>query len=388
MIEADKPDSLRHRAEETLRDASLADQWRLDADMPRLVHELRVHQIELELQNEELRESRTNTERGLTLYRELYESAPIAFLSVDRAGVIVRCNHAASVAFGQIPPAGRPLKSLLCSESASAMEVLVAKVFATGGEERMDASLLRSSAEPARFYLVETAKREGADECFLALVDVTEQELSRQALDRAGKEKAALMRELQHRVKNSLNVVYGLLGIGQSQINDKASIAVIEKSRARIMAMSRIYEQLYRTDAVIDVDLRPYLEHLTGPLLDTYAIDSSRFRLVEELQSIKLDARRAALAGLIFNEFISNATKYAYRNGTSGELRVSLLERDGAIELSVSDDGPGFPEGFDYKTSGGMGFTILRMLSEQMEADLIVESGPPEGVTMTLRIKP
>jgi PAS domain S-box-containing protein len=387
MGDADRNEALRRRAEESLRDESLADRWMPDADLPRLVHELRVHQIELELQNEDLLASRAEVERGLSLYRELYESAPIAYLSIDHAGTIIRCNKVASVVFGRKLLAGKTLRSLFCPESARSMEDLIAKVFAGGGEERMDATLLVDGADPSRFFLVETVRREGEDECLLALVDITERELSRRTLDRLAKEKAALMRELQHRVKNSLNVVYSLLGIDQGQIEDKKAIAVLEKSRARIIAMSHVYEQLYQTDTGCDVDLRTYLEQLTGPLLDTYAIDNSRFRLVKEFQSIMLDARRAALAGLIFNEFISNATKYAYPGAASGELRVSLLERDGVIELSVSDDGSGLPSGFDYKTCDSMGFTILRMLSEQMHAELIVDSGARGGTTMTMRLR-
>jgi two-component sensor histidine kinase len=223
------------------------------------------------------------------------------------------------------------------------------------------AMLFLDAAAPCRSFLAGTGMREGANECLLALVDVSERELSHKALDRAANEKAILLSELQHRLKNSLNVVYSLLGIGQSQIEDEKAI---------------------------DLDFRIYLENLIGPLLDTYSPDNSRFRLVTELQSVKLDAHRAALAGLMFNELISNAIKYAYPGNASGELRISLMERDGAIELRVSDEGRGLPSGFDYTTSDSMGFTILRMLTEQIGADLRIESGPRGGLTTILRIKP
>jgi PAS domain S-box-containing protein len=379
---------LRRRAEESLAEAADAGQWVIDEDMPRLVHELRVHQIELEMQNEALRESRKNAERSLAQYHELYESAPMPFLSVDRDGRVSRCNRAASAAFGQGPLTGKKLRSLFDAESSRVIESLISRAFEGSGEGRIDTPLSGADAAAPRYYLAGIRRNENADECFLALVDVTDRELSRRALDRSTQEKAMLMRELQHRVKNSLNVIYSLLGIGQNQIKDEMAIAVLEKSRARVMAMSHIYEQLYQTDSVLDVNLWCYLEHLIDPLLQTYAVDGARFKLVKEFHSIKLDARRAALAGLIFNELISNATKYAYPGNETGELRVSLLEKDGFIELCVSDDGPGLPEGFDYRNSGSMGFTILRMLSDQVGADLRVESGPRGGVSTTIRIKP
>lgn len=379
MISDVESDALRRKAEEALR----------DEDMPHLVHELRVHQIELELQNEELRDSRAKAEQSLAMYRELYDSAPIAYLSIDKGGTIRRRNYAAALALGREPLEGKKLRALFAAESGASIDAFIAKAFASCSSESLDApSSAGEGAVPSCYHIVGAGKGEGADECLVALVDITERERSREELSRGAREKAALMRELEHRVKNNLNVVYSLLGIGQGQIEDVKAIAVLEKSRARIMAMSHIYEQLYQTDGVLEVDLWLYLEHLIEPLLETYAVDSSRFRLVKEFHSVTIDAQRAALAGLIFSELISNATKYAYPPDESGELRVSLLERDGAIELCVADDGVGLPEGFDYTTSGSMGFTMLRMLSEQMRAELFVESRPKRGVTTKLRILP
>jgi two-component sensor histidine kinase len=279
---------------------------------------------------------------------------------------------------------GMSLQSLLAPEARAAAEVFIAGIFGCESTKSFEASLRRGDGAVAFVHIVGISKCENGGECQLAIIDITE----REALDKSAREKVALIGELQHRVKNNLTVVYSLLGLEQKQIDDPKAIAVLEKSRARVMAMSHIYEQLYRTEAVLDVDLWDYLEHLIEPLLDTYAVDRSRFRLVKEFQSVKLDAQRAALAGLIFSELISNATKYAYPEGAPGELRVSLLEKEGLVELRVADDGKGLPPGFDYMASSSMGFTLLRMLSEQMRADLVVESPEGGGVSVLLRLKP
>jgi PAS domain S-box-containing protein len=379
-------DALHKRAEALLSEKPPSGRREKALDAARLVHELQVHQIELELQNEELREASARAEDAYALFRALYENAPVAYLTIDRNGRISRANAAALALLdrGNGSLVGADIQSIVARETRSPMEVFIASAFDSDSAVSFETPILADGGIRRFVHIVGAAKRREEGECLLAVVDITE----REALDRAAREKVALIGELEHRVKNNLTVVYSLLGIGQGQIDDSRAIAVLEKSRARVMAMSHIYEQLYRTESVLDVDLWSYLEQLIEPLLLTYAVDSSRFTLVKEFQSVRLDAQRAGLAGLIFSELISNATKYAYPEGHFGELRVSLLQRGEAVELRVADHGPGLPPGFDYRTSPSTGFALLRMISDQMRADLIVESPPEGGVSVLLRFKP
>jgi two-component system, sensor histidine kinase PdtaS len=378
----DREDELRRRAEDAMREGADGAHGAPEdgQDAIRLVHELRVYQIELELQNEELRESRTKAEESLRQYLDLYDYAPIPYLTLDRAGTILRANFASesSLCVERSRLIGSPLADRLAPGDRPALAGFLESLNASGRRESFESPILKANGET----LIAQVIGFGCNgECRLALMDITDR-------DRAGREKELLMRELQHRVKNSLNVVYSLLSIGESQVDDTKSKGVIEKARARLMAMSHIYEELYHSGEVLSVDLKSYLEQLIRPLLETCAVDPSPIRLVTEFELVKLDAQRAALAGLILSELISNATKYAYPPGSSGELRVSLVEREGVIELSVSDDGLGLAPGFDPSTTDSMGFYILRMLCDQMRAELKVFSSPGSGVTVSVFINP
>ena len=139
---------------------------------------------------------------------------------------------------------------------------------------------------------------------------------------------------------------------------------------------------------MLAVELKPYLEKLIVSLVETYASEGSSISAVSRLEEVQLDAQRAVLAGLMLSELISNATKYAFSGREKGELRIVLDRVGGRVELSVSDDGPGLPAGFDPATSGNMGFYLLRMLSDQMRAELVVTSPPGGGVTVALRFDP
>jgi two-component system, sensor histidine kinase PdtaS len=388
----DRGVELRRRAEYVMREGADGARGAPEEgqDAMRLVHELRVYQIELELQNEELRESRTKAEESLRQYLDLYEYAPVPYLTLDRAGTILRANIASesSLCVERSRLIGRPLADRLAPGDRPALAGFLASVNASGCRESFESPIRKANGEKLIAQVIGFGCSAKNGECRLALIDITDRERAREALDRAAREKELLMRELQHRVKNSLNVVYSLLSLGESQVEDAKAKEVIEKARARLMAMSHIYEELYNSGEVLTVDLKSYLEQLIRPLLESYAVDSSRLRLVAEFDSVKLDAQRAALAGLILSELISNATKYAYLPGSSGELRVSLLEREGLVELRVSDDGPGLDPGFDPSTTDSMGFCILRMLCDQMRAEMKVLSSPGSGVTVSVFINP
>ena len=387
-----EPSELRRRAEEAIREgAPLSETEREGAeDARRLVLELRVHQVELELQNEELRETRAKVEESLAQYLDLYEFAPVPYITVDRRGSILKANLAAAteLAVPRSRLVGRSLLDRIARELRPSVSAFLERTVSSGCRESFETELKRDSGEAIFARIVGLGRDDREGECRLALIDITDREKARAALDHAGKEKTALMRELQHRVKNSLTVVNSLLGIGKSQVEDPKAKEVLGKASARVLALSRIYEQLYLSGQILEVDLATYLERLIGPLLETYSAESSRFTLVARFERASLDAQRAALAGLILSELVSNATKYAYPSGESGELRVSLLDKAGMIELRVSDDGPGLPSGLDPATTESMGFHLLRMLADQMDAELSVASPEGRGVDVTIRFKP
>ncbi len=205
--------------------------------------------------------------------------------------------------------------------------------------------------------------------------DVTDRKRAEQALKESIRQKEILMKELQHRVKNSLAVVSGLLGLGMETLTDEASKAVLADTRARIRSIAALYEQLSGTADAAHVDLGRYIGRLAESLFEVYAPKTGNVRLRTELEEVALDTKRAVPLGLILNELIMNAIKYAYPAGATGEIRVRLGGPAGRIALRVEDDGPGLPEGFDPGTSGGMGWSLIRMLAEELDARVSVDGG-------------
>ncbi|HET7839010.1 MAG TPA: histidine kinase dimerization/phosphoacceptor domain -containing protein [Rectinemataceae bacterium] len=384
MDDEDRAERLRRQAEEAMGRKGPVSKGEEELDARRLVHELRVHQVELELQNEELRETRARAEESLERFRELFEYAPVPYVSLDRKGTVLQANLAAGSAL-RVPRSrlvGRPFQHRLPSERRGEFLEFLGKTIDDGRQQPFETTLSDDCDRSLFARIVGLGSDRKPGECRLAIVDLSDREEARLAIERANADIKALMQELNHRVKNNFGVVMSLLGMGEMKVEDPRAKEILLDSRARVMALTQIYERLHLENEVLAIELSGYLEDLVSSLLSTYAVDASRIRLVTDFESMRLDARKAGLVGLVFSELISNATKYAYGEGEAGELRVSLARREGRIELAVADDGRGLPEGTDPST--GLGFSIARSLASQLGGRLSLGSGAGKGLEVRL----
>ncbi len=211
--------------------------------------------------------------------------------------------------------------------------------------------------------------------------DVTEEQYGKQALQNALEENETLMRELQHRVKNNLNVVSGLLAMEMDRLPDEQARRVFADARLRIQAMSTIYDMLHRTSTATHLDLGEYLETVARKVFCTYRSPSKQVELVTDIASVTSNTRKAGPIGLILNELITNALKYAYPNGSGtsdddrggGRVITVQLTRAGAkTVLAVEDRGVGLPPEFELERAESTGLTLVKTLAEQLGAEIHV----------------
>ncbi|MBI4965310.1 MAG: PAS domain-containing protein [Desulfomonile tiedjei] len=167
--------ALRRRAEALLRAATKKGApARTPADTQRLVHELQVHQIELEMQNEELRESRAQVEAGLERYTDLYDFAPVGYLTLGRDGAIRQVNLTASLLLGvaRAQLAGRRLGLFLGDSDRAGLSAFLKKVFASQAKEVCEAALLKEDQSPRHVQITASVSQDG-QECRLVMEDIT-----------------------------------------------------------------------------------------------------------------------------------------------------------------------------------------------------------------------
>lgn len=206
------------------------------------------------------------------------------------------------------------------------------------------------------------------------VVDITERKA-------AENRQAEMFDELNHRVKNNLAAVSAMLNMQARAADDRQVRDQLQKAVDRIQAIGDVHASLYRASSTDEVDFAAYLERLCERL-STSLVDGERVRLEVEADPMMAPLDEAVALGLIVNELVTNAAKYAYPAPTSGVIKVVLHNRPGELMLKVSDQG----QGLTHATNGdGIGMRLVRSLVQQCRGELEVEQGVGLSVIVKLQ---
>jgi two-component system, sensor histidine kinase PdtaS len=185
-------------------------------------------------------------------------------------------------------------------------------------------------------------------------------------------EKEVLLKEIHHRVKNNLQVVSSLLNLQSRSISDENALAAIKEGRDRVKSMALLHQNLYQENNLRGVDVKNYIEVLTQSLFASYNIATDKVGLKTNIAAINLDVETVLPIGLIMNELISNALKYAFQEGQQGILEVILQHNDKGLLLSVKDNGKGLPEGFNTDKLTSLGYQLIKSFVTKMKGQLSI----------------
>jgi PAS domain S-box-containing protein len=205
--------------------------------------------------------------------------------------------------------------------------------------------------------------------------DITERKRAEAEIKASLAEKEMLLKEIHHRVKNNLQVVASLLYLQADQLKDPTAAAVFEDTQNRIKSMALIHESLYRTGDLAHFNFAHYIENLGTHLFQSYTTGTSRISLHTELDQLALDVDTAIPCGLLLNELLTNALKYAFPEGHSGDIYITLRGDGEHVILSVRDTGIGLPEDFDFRQTESLGLQLVCMLTEQLGGTIEITSG-------------
>jgi two-component sensor histidine kinase len=205
------------------------------------------------------------------------------------------------------------------------------------------------------------------------------------ALQQLLTEKERLLKEIHHRVKNNLQVVMSLLDSQADSLQDKAALSAIQESQHRVQAMALIHQKLYQSESVARIPMNSYIEEVVAYLHDSYSLYQP-IRFDVEVEDIELDVTLAVPLGLIINEAITNAFKYAFPHGRDGTIIVRLQRlAEASYELVIADDGVGLPASYDPSRSRSLGMTLIHGFSRQLGGKLTITS--PPGMCINLKFQ-
>lgn len=200
------------------------------------------------------------------------------------------------------------------------------------------------------------------------LTDITQRKKDEEALRDSLAEKEVLLREVHHRVKNNLAAVIGILELQRQSIDEPEALNVLNELSSRVRAMSLVHEKLYRSESLSKIDFQEYLDSFISHLRTSFGSHHIRCRVNARGVTLPLDL--AMPCGMIINELVTNALKYAFpkeqlKDGSNKcQISVSLSQKDGIFTLTVADTGIGLPPGFDWTTAKTLGLVLVRMLGQ------------------------
>jgi PAS domain S-box-containing protein len=215
--------------------------------------------------------------------------------------------------------------------------------------------------------------------------DITEKKIAEEQLKESLKEKEVLLKEVHHRVKNNLQVISSILNLQSSYIDDDKILSILKESQDRIKSMSFIHESLYQSNDFSKINFSEYIVSLSKNLVHSYSYLDGLIDLEHEIEEVSLNLDTSIPCGLIVNELVSNALKYAFKDRLDGKIKINLSIDKKDVVLVVSDNGVGFPKNINFRETNSLGLQLVTTLVEQIDGTIEMKS--KKGTTYTIIFK-
>ena len=199
--------------------------------------------------------------------------------------------------------------------------------------------------------------------------------LRQQLLEKKDKEKTAMLKEIHHRVKNNLQVVNSLLKLQSRELEDERIVAMFKEAQNRVLSMALLHEKMYRSDDLEHLDVRDHISLLIEDLVKSYSLEN-KVSVTVDIDYIDIGLQTSVPLGLVINEIITNALKYAFPKEGKGNIKVVIKKKEERkFEMIIGDDGIGAGPFLDEK--GGLGTKLIKAFTKQLRGGIerLDESG-------------
>lgn len=242
------------------------------------------------------------------------------------------------------------------------------------GEAEVEADVFDKSGTPHRYYL--TGKgiiREGRKYIIGTGIDISERKAYEAKLEQALNEKNVLLQEIHHRVKNNLAVISSFLQLQSFTSRSPEVQQPLLESHQRILTIALIHEKLYQSENFNRINFEDYTRDLLKTIQQS--LDPGKNVNIEvAISEPGLNLNQSVPCALIINELVNNAFKHAFTSVTSPYICITGDITDNRVIFNIRDNGVGLPEGFCPKKVNSLGYKIIQKLSEQLEAELDIQS--------------
>jgi PAS domain S-box-containing protein len=216
-------------------------------------------------------------------------------------------------------------------------------------------------------------KRPGrGPELFCVDVDLFDIKQAERRIQRLLEEKEILLKEVHHRVKNSMATIQSLLGLQAGATREPTAATALNEAASRVRSMMLLYDKLHQAESFEAVSLQHYLSPLVDDVLGNFPGCDS-VRVEKDIDDFPLDARRMQEVGIIVNELLTNIMKYAFKAAKGGRIWVTAKKDEGRVRIGIADDGSGLPDSVDFERSSGLGLVLVKALAKQLDGTIALE---------------
>ena len=210
------------------------------------------------------------------------------------------------------------------------------------------------------------------------------QKLSELQTRKSLEEKELLLREIHHRVKNSLSLVSSFIGLYRNENDEESNDAFYNALQQKIETISLVHTYLYQSNDIENINLKHYLKELLENTLNNLAVSDGSIRLQLDIQDLNLPAESVIPIGLIISELSINSLKHAFPDNKSGIISIKIYLHESIYTIVYSDDGIGLPEDFSVEKSNSLGMILIESLTEQLGGNLDIKSGQDSSFTFRI----
>ncbi|MBV5317875.1 MAG: PAS domain S-box protein [Desulfobulbaceae bacterium] len=328
-------------------------------------------------------------------HRSLYASSPDGMMLTAPDGRIFSANESLCLLLGRTEAEIKQIgRSGIMDTSDPRLALALEERNRTGRLQNVELTCVRKDGLKIPVELSSTVfqDKDGDTRTSIIIHDITERKQVEAALQASLAEKDILLREVHHRVKNNMAAIIGLFDLQRQTMDDLRSQTVLVELSSRVRAMSLVHEKLYRSESLSQIDFQDYIQSLLSHLRTSFG--SPEVQCEVDAQGVALPLDLAVPCGMIINELITNALKYAFpakRSGTNdagARIWVTMRHDHDCFTLSVGDNGVGLAAGFDLNTTKTLGLSLVRMLGQhQLGGQYQIEQTHGVRFTLTFSVR-
>lgn len=308
-------------------------------------------------------------------YRLLFETSLDAILLTSPDGKILNINPAGCQIFertlDEILEGGR---SVIVDMSDPRLAVALEERERTGKFIGELMFIRKSGVKfPGEVSTTVFKNNNGNDMTSMIIRDVTERKLAGEKIHNLLAEKELILKEVHHRVKNNMNTIFSLLTLQEDDIQRNPTVkSILNDAAGRVQSMMVLYDKLYRSDNITTMSIKEYFPSLISEIANLFP-QKSYVKINLQIEDIFLDAKTLSPLGILINELITNAMKYAFIGRSEGIISITAYQKEKNVIIVFADNGVGMPQMIYSENSTGFGLQLIEILVKQIHGKSSIE---------------